>query len=111
MPRRAKRFCAGRCGLIVESRYCDACAPKFSRETDRRSAHARGYDRRWREFRLVYLRDNPLCVDCFKDGYAVAATDVHHIQKLANHPELKYEPANLMALCSQHHDGRTASGE
>jgi hypothetical protein len=50
-------------------------------------------------------------VDCEAEGRAGAATDVHHKQKLRDRPDLKYEESNLVALCSEHHDKRTAKGE
>lgn len=39
------------------------------------------------------------------------ATDVHHIAKLRERPDMKYDEANLMALCKMHHTKRTARGE
>ena len=48
-----------------------------------------------------------MCRDC---GIKVA-TDVHHILKLADYPELKYELTNLMPLDGTCHKIRTARGE
>lgn len=117
MPRRAKRFCLGHCGRIVDGGYCSACLErkKSSKKQcgyDRDSACKRGYDRHWREFRDIYLRKHPLCVDCLKeDRRAVSATDVHHIIKLRERPDLRFDEANLMSLCGAHHDARTARGQ
>lgn len=85
-------------------------------EADRReSAYRRGYDRRWERFREAYLREYPLCEDCLKQTLPgespQPATEVHHIRKLAEHPELKYVKSNLMGLCHRHHSIRTARGE
>lgn len=90
----------------------------------REHAAARGYDYRWQQFRRRYLAANPLCVDCLnpdpletRDAFeepipiVTAATDVHHVKKLKDRPDLKYEDENLMALCGMHHDQRTARGE
>lgn len=41
---------------------------------ERPSASARGYDRRWRKLRLMYLRAHPLCVRCMG-----AATIADHV--------------------------------
>lgn len=67
---------------------------------------------------------NPLCVDCLnpdplaskqafnpQQSRVTPATDVHHIEKLSDAPERKYDEANLMALCGECHDSRTAKGE
>ena len=37
--------------------------------------------------------------------------DVHHIKKLAEYPELKYDSNNLMSLCKSCHSIRTKNGE
>ena len=85
--------------------------PRQRPRDTRKHAAARGYDYKWQTFRLRYLRQHPLCVDCEAEGRVGAATDVHHKQKLRDHPELKYDEDNLAALCSMHHDKRTARGE
>ncbi|HVJ09705.1 MAG TPA: HNH endonuclease signature motif containing protein [Acidisarcina sp.] len=83
------------------------------REPDRYrgSAASRGYDSKWRTFRAGYLRRHPLCVDCESVGHVAMARHVHHIKKLAEHPRLKYAESNLMPLCEEHHNARTARGE
>jgi 5-methylcytosine-specific restriction protein A len=85
--------------------------PPRQRDRERRSASARGYDRLWRKFRLVYLASNPLCVDCQAKGLITPATEPHHIAKLADRPDLRLDPANIMALCQECHSARTARGE
>lgn len=85
--------------------------PKQRQRDTRKNAAERGYDWQWQKFRRSYLAQNPLCVDCDSEGRVGAATDVHHIQKLRDKPELKYEEGNLMPLCKMHHDKRTARGE
>lgn len=54
---------------------------------------------------------HPLCVDCEAMGIVAAARDIHHIAKLRDNPEAKYDESNLMGLCKMHHDMRTAKGE
>lgn len=54
---------------------------------------------------------HPLCIDCEALGIVAAARDIHHVHKLKDRPDLKYEDGNLMALCKMHHDQRTAMGE
>lgn len=66
---------------------------------------------RWRQFSKRYLQENPLCVDHLKDGIVYPATEVHHVKKAREYPELRYEETNLMALCHNCHARRTAAGE
>ena len=77
----------------------------------RPSASRRGYDRRWRRFRESFLAQRPLCEDCGIEGRVTEAAEVHHIKKLADAPELKFDPQNCMALCKTCHNTRTARGE
>ena len=79
-------------------------------DRERGSPSARGYDRLWYRFRAAYLAANPLCVDC-GPARLTPATELHHIQKLSARPELRLEPANLMALCRACHSVRTRRGE
>jgi 5-methylcytosine-specific restriction protein A len=80
-------------------------------DRERGSASARGYDRLWRKFRLQFLASNPLCADCLKSDVIAPATEPHHKQKLADRPDLRLDPANVMALCKTCHSLRTARGE
>jgi 5-methylcytosine-specific restriction protein A len=75
----------------------------------RGTAASRGYDRQWRAFRVQYLSrpENVMCRDCKK----VVATDIHHRIKLGEHPDLKYVDTNLLPLCDECHNTRTARGE
>jgi 5-methylcytosine-specific restriction endonuclease McrA len=50
-------------------------------------------------------------MDCQVQGVIRPATDVHHVAKIANHPELRLDPLNLMALCRACHATRTGKGE
>jgi 5-methylcytosine-specific restriction protein A len=76
-----------------------------------KSAAKRGYDRQWRAFRQFFLMQNPLCVDCLLRDRYVAASEVHHIKKIAQYPELRLDMSNCMALCSACHCIRSARGE
>lgn len=116
MPYRIERPCrAHLCPNTTSNKngYCEEHQALALRDIDRRqSASKRGYDQRWNKFRHKYLQDNPLCVDCISNGTPpTPATDVHHIKKLRDYPELKYNKDNLMALCHECHSKRTAKGE
>lgn len=70
-------------------------------------------DRRWRELRIAYLREHPLCERCIRegkaagvpDGYITPAIDVHHrvpvetAKTLQEMERLAYDWNNLEALC------------
>jgi 5-methylcytosine-specific restriction protein A len=99
------------CGGLKRQGKCDRCGTTKRSDKQRGTSTQRGYDYRWQRFRITYLAQYPLCVDCAAEGRAGAATDVHHKQKLRDRPDLKYEESNLVALCSEHHDKRTAKGE
>ena len=70
----------------------------------------RGYDDRWRKYRLSFLADHPLCVECRKAGMVVEATVVDHIVPHRGDYELFWEPANHQPLCERHHNRKTRSG-
>ena len=72
----------------------------------RGSAASRGYDHRWREKRLAYLRENPLCVECLKEGRSEPATQVDHV--IALRKGGADEPSNYQSLCHHHHSVKTA---
>lgn len=117
MPSRPQRPCrATGCPALTDSGWCEAhktqsTASAKHHDAQRGSASARGYDSAWRRHRLVYLARHPLCNDCLAAGRVVVATDVHHVIKLRERPDLKTVESNLMALCSPCHDTRTARGE
>ena len=70
-------------------------------------------DRRWRELRISYLREHPLCERCIREGkaagvpegYITPAIDVHHrvpvetAKTLQEMERLAYDWNNLEALC------------
>ena len=70
-------------------------------------------DRRWRDLRIAYLREHPLCERCIREGkaagvpegYITPAIDVHHrvpvetAKTLQEMERLAYDWNNLEALC------------
>ena len=120
MPRSICAYPGCQVTAPVGERYCDWCRDKAEvedrirarkREQRRGSSSERGYDYRWQRFRSSYLAEHPLCESCLARGEAEAANELHHRKKLADYPELKYEPTNLMPLCKRCHDERTRAGE
>ncbi len=83
-------------------------------EANRRHARTttqRGYGWDWQQLRQNLLRHNPLCKDCESKGIARPATEVHHVTKIKDDAERRLDVENLMPLCGECHDDRTARGE
>ena len=105
MPHRPLKPCAVRTcnGRATNGRYCTdhAHLNKQDRKPDTRpSASARGYDRKWRRIRAMYLRSHKECVIC-----GAPAEEVDHIISLAEGGTHKW--TNLQALCKTHHSQKT----
>jgi 5-methylcytosine-specific restriction enzyme A len=65
------------------------------------------YDARWRKARLRFLEANPLCVECKRHNYLVAATEVDHIRPHKGNHELFWDETNWQSLCNKHHSAKT----
>lgn len=120
MPSRSKHPCnMPGCGvLVLDGRYCKghqaaSVDTKRQYEQYRGSAASRGYDRTWQAVRKEFLGEHPCCEDCIEERppRATAATEAHHLAKVAGHPELRLVMENLRALCHECHSARTARGE
>ena len=61
---------------------------------------------RWRRLRLQLLRAEPLCRSCRRAGKIVAATDVDHIQPVAD-GGMPWDCNNLQPLCHSCHSKKT----
>ncbi len=55
------------------------------------------------------LRERPLCQDCLP--IVTPATDVHHVMKIKDRPDLACDESNVLCLCDACHTKRTARGE
>ena len=64
--------------------------------------------RRWRDsIRPSFLRDNPLCVVCERNGLCEPATEVDHINPISQGGAWD-DWSNLQALCKRCHSRKTA---
>lgn len=61
----------------------------------------------WIKIRLSWLRKNPLCVECLKEGKSVLATIVDHVIAHKGDINTFYDVTNLQSLCKEHHDKKT----
>lgn len=105
MPTKPKRPC-------TEPGCPELNCKKHARDRFREHSTKRGYNYHWEvKFRPQFLIKNPLCADCKKAGRIKAAKEVHHILKIKDRPDLKYDEENCMALCKSCHAKRTARGE
>lgn len=91
----------GRCHRAHDA--STSCTKQYHRGTTKE----RGYADEWPKFRKAFLDSVKwLCHDCGQ-----MASDVHHIIKVRDAPELRLVPSNCMALCGECHRVRTGRGE
>ena len=98
-----------KCGGIIRDNVCSRCGPR--NRTHSKTTRERGYGYDWQQFRARILADNPLCVDCEDAGKVTPAKELHHKQKIKDRPELRLDVDNVMPLCKECHDARSARGE
>ncbi len=93
------------CPVLVERGRCKAHRIRYP---DRRpTAARRGYDATWRRVRAAYLRAQPFCEACEREGRTTAAQLVDHIVPLRS-GGARLDPSNLQSLCRAHHAAKTA---
>lgn len=113
MPDRAPAPCPD-CGVLVHGGgRCERHRKATRRESDARrgSAAERGYDARWRRYRVEYLRLHPLCAECERNGQITAASVVDHIKPHKGNVVSFWDPANHQPLCKPCHDHKTATDD
>ncbi len=88
-----------------------ASAPKTEKERKRAldrkrpNAGSRGYDAEWQRFRARYLTGYP---QCQAPGCYAQATELHHIKRVTERPDLRLNPTNIVGMCKRHHSQLTA---
>jgi len=112
MPKRMPTPCRhpGCPALVEGGGYCEKHKRQLRKRYDeqRGTAAQRGYDARWRRARAMFLRRNPLCVECQKEGKLTPATIVDHIIPHKGNHDLFWDESNWQALCKRCHDRKTA---
>lgn len=83
------------CGGIKAGRRCARCHP--SRRENRKTAHERGYDHRWRAASLAFLArpENRICKICNRK----LAECVDHVRDHHGDAKLFWDVANWQAAC------------
>ena len=75
---------------------------------ERENSNSKFYNSRtWRNFRKVFLENNPLCVACKENGFIVVANVVDHILPINKGGDSLSE-SNLQSLCSRCHNRKSA---
>lgn len=88
----------------------EPCARHCCKQADyhRPSAARRGYDGRWRKYRLAFLHEHPVCRACEAQGEYRLATDVDHIIPVNGKDDpLFWDTENHQPLCSKHHKAKS----
>ena len=105
MPRKPPKPCSyPGCPELTHERYCPRHAKKEQQQYDQRrgTAYQRGYGSRWTRIRKRFLMENPLCVECYREGRAEPATIAHHV--IPKDQGGSDNDDNLQALCVAHHE-------
>lgn len=61
---------------------------------------------RWRKDRRLHLQENPLCVECIKQGITTPATVSDHTRAIREGGD-PWDWANRQPLCKGHHDRKS----
>ena len=77
-------------------------------QTEMRVLRQKAYNNtNWKKVRDAYMKQNPLCEECLKQGKVTPATSVHHLKSPFSKGEINYtlllEYENLMAICHECH--------
>lgn len=76
--------------------------------TGRPGSSSRGYTYKWRQVRLSYLKEHPLCVHCLAVGDTMPAQEVDHIRRHNGRGDPDFfNHDNLQALCKSCHSSKT----
>lgn len=100
------------CSELVDKGYCSlhARSVAMQKEKWRGSAASRGYDKAWAKVRAQALkRDNYCCKRCERRGIVRLAVEVHHIYKVATHPQFRLVLRLVVSVCRECHEVLEAS--
>lgn len=109
----APRLCTHpSCGALVFKGYrCDKHPYPENKKRNDRSASP-GYllyrTKEWKSTRAAQLLAYPYCADCAELGTSVKATVVDHREPHKGDAKLFFKRSNLVSLCRNHHNRKTA---
>jgi 5-methylcytosine-specific restriction protein A len=100
------------CHRLTTERFCEEHAKAAEQQYDKQrgTASERGYGVRWQRYRLMFLRQHPLCEcdECRRSARLLPATDVDHIKAVSGPDDpLFWEPTNHRALSHSCHSRKT----
>lgn len=96
--------------LVTGGGYCPKHLKVLRKQQDenRPNSAQRGYGGRWQRYRAIYLKEHPLCVECYKKGDITPASEIDHIQPISHKNDpLFWNPTNHQALCKSCHSRKT----
>jgi len=100
--------------LLDKPGYCDKHASERynkheEHDKNRATSTQRGYGYRWQKAREAYLKNNPLCVQCERDGRVNdRELEIDHIVPINIAPDRQYDLNNWQVLCKSCHSKKTA---
>lgn len=100
-----------RCSVKVEKGRCAQHA--VQREHQRFNYDVRKWYRtaRWLTLRTYVLHEEPLCVECHRQGRTTPSTQCDHIRRHGGDEQMFFDRNNLQGLCASCHSAKTARGE
>lgn len=114
MSLRPKTICSyvGCQRTIDAGRFCQAHQKiadlrEKARKNNHQSEFTKLYNWDWRKFRDRYVKENPLCLHCLKEGKLTPTKDVDHIVPHQGDKDLFWLESNLQPLCKSHHSKKT----
>lgn len=113
MPTKPKRPCnRPGCRNLTTKRFCEQhrTAEYKRQDRERGTAAERGYGYRWQKYRTWFLKENPLCAECKRQGRLTAATLVDHIIPVTGADDPRFwDPDNHQPLCDRCHNIKRAT--
>ena len=107
MPWKPKTICCyPGCNELAHGQYCGKHKKLMSRIQNKKNSKI--YNYQWRKASKAYLRKNPLCVHCKKEGRVTPATEVDHIIPHNCDMKLFWDKNNWQSLCKKCHSRKTA---
>ena len=111
MPSKPLRPCKTvGCPELTHDGYCinHKRIRQKSYDSNRPSWHSMYASKRWKDARIIYLSDNPFCIECSKLDRLIPATVVDHIVDHKGNYDLFWDTTNWQGLCYRHHNSKTA---
>lgn len=91
-----------------DSGYCDE-HNRVDVPTRQKPIYSKLYNtKQWANYRKLYIKENPLCVECLKNDRYNPSAVVDHIRPHKGNVNMFWDRNNHQALCKKCHDKKTA---